>query len=273
MQKSDKKFAIIGMGNMGSAILKGLNQKEYFPKENITLVDVDTTKLELWNKEGFKTLHDEFESIRECDIVFIAIKPQDINEFLNKIKAIDGIQNKLFISIAAGITTSKMLNILGQNISIARVMPNLCASVSMSMSCWFSVNLDVNQKQIVKTILESVGSELELESENQLDAVTAISGSGPAYYFYLTELLEQSAIKLGLSAEIAKKIISATYLGSAKVFENKSTSAEELRKAVTSKGGTTEAAIQSFDSKNIKEIIEEGTLMAKNRSEELSNLN
>lgn len=267
--KINKKILIVGVGNMGAAMLKGLISNDLFENSNIFIFDKSAEKTAQFNDLDLNIVQDINRSISEMDIVVVAIKPQDITEFLSDIK--DNISEKaLIISIAAGIKISKYQDYLGDGQAVVRVMPNLCVSVNKSISAWVGRNIDSDQKTDVSNILNTIGQSVELSEEEDLNAVTAISGSGPAYYFYISELLENAAIKLGLSSEISRILVEQTLIGSAEVIKNQDISFKNLKDAVTSKGGTTEAALNHFMKNNFDEIFLKGVTEARKRSIEIS---
>lgn len=251
----NKKIAIIGAGNMGQAIAQGLLSKKVLTKDRLFLTDSKTRN----NKEA----------VQKADIIILAVKPQMASTVLKEIK--DAVKDQFIISIMAGITINTIQSSLVKKIAIVRVMPNLAAKVGHSMSVWVRSREVTNaQTELVATILEAIGMQLELQNENQINAATAISGSGTAYFFYLTELLEKGAIELGFSQEEAKTLAMQTLLGSANLLISSSHSAKDLRDAVTSKGGTTEAAFKVFKKENLDKSFQLGIKAAYNKAKELN---
>lgn len=249
-----EKIAIIGAGNMGQAIAQGLLSKKIITHDQLMLTNTKTRN----NKEA----------VANADIIILAIKPQMAHLVLDEIK--EEVKNQLVISIMAGITIDTLQQKLGKRIGVVRVMPNLGAKVGKSMSVWVkSKEVIAEHKVIVKAILEAIGTELELQEEQQINMATAISGSGPAYFFYLTELLEKAAEELGFSHEKAGLLAIQTMLGSAELLRVSQVSAEELRHAVTSKGGTTEAALSIFDKQKLGKRFVLAVKAAYNRAKEL----
>lgn len=236
----DKKIAIIGLGNMGRAIRDGILKKKLINKNQLFVSNKQSANRLVANQAG---------------ILIIAVKPQVIINVLKEIKDVIS-KDKLIISIAAGAEIKTIEKFLGKEQPIIRVMPNLCAQINQSISCWIK-NKNVSNKdiKIFKKIFQSIGQEIELKNENLLDQVTAISGSGPAYFFYLTELLEKTAIKIGLDQKLSKILTKQTFIGSAELFKNSNLSVEDLRNAITSKGGTTEAAFEKIYNSKFKNIF------------------
>lgn len=251
-----EKIAIIGNGNMGKAITSGLLSRKIVIKNQIFLTDSKTKN----NKEA----------VQKAEIIILAVKPQVIKPVLEEIK--NCIKNQLVVSILAGVTIKYIQENIGKKIAVVRVMPNLAAKVGQSMSVFVcSKEVNKTQKKLLKIILNAIGKELELQNEEQINSATAISGSGPAYFFYLTEVLGKGAIKLGFTKEEARLLAKQTLLGSADLLQASTYSAEELRHAVTSKGGVTECAILEFKKANLQAVILNGIFSAFNKAQELSN--
>ncbi len=227
----NKKIAIIGLGNMGQAIRDGILKNKLINKNQLLV-----SNKQLTNKLV----------VNQGDILIIAVKPQVIKIVLEEIKDVIS-KDKLIISIVAGVEIKSIEKFLCKKLKIIRVMPNLCAKVNQSVSCWIK-NKNVNDKdiKIFKKIFQLIGTEIELKNENLLDQVTAISGSGPAYFFYLTELMEKAAIKIGLDKKLAYELVTQTLVGSSEYLKKSKESLKTLRQKVTSKGGTTEAAFNKI---------------------------
>ncbi len=265
----NKKIAILGAGNMGQAIAHCLLKKESIQAKNLSLTDKSLSKLKGFQKLGALVESDNKKACQKADIIILAIKPQILVSILKEIK--ESVQeDQLIISIAAGISINKIKSILSKKQAIARVMPNLCAQVGESMSGWVK-SKEVIQEQIksIKIILNSIGEEIQLNKEDDIDKITAISGSGPAYVFYLAELLEKSAINIGLKKREAQILAKQTLIGTAKFLENLSESAQNLRRKVTSKGGTTEAAFKKIDNSRFEQIFCTAIKAAYERAKEL----
>lgn len=179
--------------------------------------------------------------------------------------------DKLFISVAAGISISTIQRYLGHDARIIRAMPNLCARVGESMSCWVkNKQVTLQDAKIIKTILESFGRQLEMKEEDDLNKVTAISGSGPAYLFYFIEAFIEASQRIGLDHEISKLLVMQTLKGTLSTLLQSQADVEELRKQVTSKGGTTQAAIHVLERGDFKKILYKAVQSAYNRSIELN---
>ena len=249
-----QKIAIIGSGNMGQAIAQGLLRKKIVTNDQLFLTDSQT--------------NNNTQAAQNSQIIVLAVKPQKAQVILHEMKS--AIIDQLIISIMAGITIDAIQQALGKKTAVVRVMPNLAAKIGESMSVWVkSKQVTGVQEKIVQDVLSAIGKALEVQSENQIDAATAISGSGPAYFFYFTELLEKAAQKLGFSQEEAKLLTEQTFFASSELLKKSNNSAQDLRQAVTSKGGTTEAAVQSFQKAGLQDIVEKSIFAAVQRAHAL----
>ncbi len=266
----NKTIAIIGAGVMGKAIDKGLLAKKIVSPQNLFLTNIVLEGLEEFFNQGVTVSTDNIAAVKAADIVLLTIKPQIMDSVLTEIK--DVIAEKLVISIAAGISISHMQEFLG-NKKIVRVMPNLAAQVGESMSCWIcSKEVKTSEKALAKEILTSIGKEIELQDESQIDIITPISGSGPAYVFLLAELLENEAIAMGISAIDAHLLALQTVIGSANVLQNTNKSFEQLRLNVTSKGGVTQEVVQTFEEEKLREIFHKAIENGFKKSKQLNKL-
>lgn len=243
------KVAVIGAGNMGGAIARGL-KKRY----KVVVSDLDKNKLKRLN------IRDNVKAVRGADIIILAVKPQDMDTVLDEIKG----TNKPVISIAAGITTRRIEKKLGK-IPVIRVMPNtpLLAGMGMSALCRGRYAGTRHLRKAVK-IFSGMGKVILLK-EKQMDAVTAVSGSGPAYIYFFIESLIRAAAGLGLPAHI----VIQTLKGAIALLEKTGRSPEELRRQVTSPGGTTEAAINVFQKRGLSDIIGKAVMAAHKKAREL----
>ncbi len=260
----NKKIGIIGCGNMGEALIRGMMGGGFSPKA-IFASDIRKERLNYIKKKAKVNIFSDGKKIAEkCSVIIIAVKPKDIKEILEKIRNFLN-KKKTLISIAAGISTKFIEKIVGKEIPVIRVMPNTPALVGKGVSAISKGKYAKrNHISIAKTIMKSVGSVFEIK-ENLMDKVTAISGSGPAYLFYFTEGLIKAAKEFGIPEDFALK----TIFGSAKLLEETGEKPEILRKKVTSPGGTTEAAIGWLEKKNWKKILTQAIKKAKEKSKKL----
>lgn len=264
-----KKIGIIGLGNMGHAILRGLICSGTARKSGIIGYDCDASKCRAAKREfGISIAASVTQLAGRSDVVLIAVKPQNTAPVFEKLSVSGG--GKLFMSIAAGIKTGKIEKALGGGPRVIRVMPNTPALVGEGISAIckgrYATGPDV---KIAHEIFSSVG-ETVLLNERYFDLVTAISGSGPAYFFYLKEALIEAAVRLGMDKTTAKRLVSKTAFGAARLLIETGHEPEVLRKRVTSKGGTTEQAIKVLDKAEFKKIVEDAIIAAVKRSRELS---
>ncbi len=279
------KLYFIGYGHMAEAIYQRLDKSLF---ENIFLIEKDDDRrISIDKKKHGKTqLLKSLHGIKFCnsDIVILAVKPNQIKLICNEINSLI-IEKKdlpVVISIAAGVTTTSIKDfIIQENLShlqnflnIYRAMPNLCASNGDSITGLFgsSVSDITNTKNTVSEIFSSVGEILWVKKEADLNIVTAISGSGPAYIFYIMEVMINSAQELGLSEKDAKKLVTMTLIGSGKMGLSIQNLKEQISK-VSSKGGTTEAALKVFEKENLGLIFNQAIEAAHARSKEISQSN
>jgi pyrroline-5-carboxylate reductase len=276
-------IGFIGAGNMAEAMIAALIQTGVFPPENIRFSEMHPERSS-YIAETYGAVHvsDNAGIIRDCSIVVLAVKPQQMIGVLKDLaacNAFDGIAGRLLvISIAAGlkIATFEKFIYAGktedqrQRMPVIRVMPNTPALVGAGM-CAFSANDRATEADIETTrrILEAMGKAIRCD-ETKMDAVTAISGSGPAYCYYFIESIVDAGTQLGLAPEEACRLIVSTFDGALRLIEEKGGSPADLRRNVTSPGGTTEAAIRVFETRKLKEILIAAIISAAQRSEELS---
>ena len=282
MAEFDTTIGFIGAGNMGEAFIGAVIHSGLLPAAKISVADVDVRRRDdLHSKYGVTVLPDNGTLFRSCRMVVLAVKPQHMPAVLKDVSGRGDYrlpERKLVISIAAGFPIRKIEAILYpsldaesvRNLPIIRVMPNTPALVLSAVS-GMSPNRFVIEEdaRTARTLLRAVGDVIELEEE-ALDAVTALSGSGPAYVFYLVESMTEAGIQLGLEPGAAALLAAATLRGSAKLLEASGEPPEELRRRVTSPGGTTAAAIDVFEKRGLKPIIIAALASAKRRAQELS---
>ncbi len=282
MSKINKKIGFIGAGNMGEAFVGALIQTGIFSPSMIYTSDINEKRLNILNKTyGISVMKDNFKVFSECEIIVIAVKPQHIYQVLSQISEHEGYQipnRKIVVSIAAGIPLRKIEALLYDSLNnesrerlpIIRVMPNMPALVLAGMS-GMSANKYAKAEDLntIKIILEAIGKAIEFKEED-LDAVTALSGSGPAYVFYIAEAMIEGGIKVGLEPDKAAMLTVATIQGALKLMEESNESPEILRRKVTSPGGTTEAAFKILEKNKVKQNIIEAIKAAARRSKELS---
>lgn len=266
-----KKIGFIGSGNMASSLISGLIASGH-PPEQLWASDINADTLNnLANTLKINTSNSNDAVLNAVDVVVLAVKPQVLAEVAKNAAALVQQRKTLIVSIAAGINQHSLSQWLGAETAIVRCMPNTPALVLTGATA-LHANSKVNTKQrnLAETILRSVGIALWVDDESELDAVTAVSGSGPAYYFLLMEAMEKTALELGLSAETARLLVQQTALGAAKIALESNESPEQLRKRVTSPGGTTQQAIETFTQGGFTELVSKALHAARNRSIEMS---
>jgi pyrroline-5-carboxylate reductase len=263
------KIGIVGTGNMGEAILKGLLDN-VLTAQDIICVDKSQESLDRISKAYQVVCSAEISAIKDCDVVLLAVKPQNMDEVLPLLGKVIS-EKTLIISIAVGITSSFIVKNLGiDKASVVRAMPNTPALVGKGVTGLAKGEFATDdQLTIAKNLMEAVG-QVVVVNENQIDIVAAASGSGPAYYFYVTELLIEAAVSHGLSRDVAQVLVENTFVGSSALFENSDDDVVELRKKVTSPKGTTQSAIEFLESKDLKSIWQNALGAAIKRAEEIS---
>lgn len=266
------KIGIIGGGNMGSALVGGLRQQQVSAAD-ILVADTNpqTCKL-LSEKWGISTSLHPADIIEKVELLVLAVKPQHMKVLLNEIASQFQPNKTLLISIAAGITTTQIKKWLGQSFcDVVRAMPNTPALLNAGVTGLYATK-DVSpaKKQQAQNLLNAVGETIWIEEESLMDVVTALSGSGPAYFFYLMEMLVNSATTLGLTHEIASFLTLQTAMGSAKMALLSQEDIATLRLNVTSKGGTTEAGINVLKDGKLQDLITKTLKAAAQRGKDLS---
>jgi pyrroline-5-carboxylate reductase len=263
------RIGFIGSGNMARALIGGLCDSGV-PTDNIYSFDPDTSRLEsLCDDFDIRSASSNQSMLDNCDVIVLAIKPQSMQAVISELKVSN--QKILFLSIAAGIRCSAFSKWFGQDVAMVRAMPNTPALVRAGATgLYATAEVSSQQRELAENIMRSVGITLWTERESDLDTVTALSGSGPAYFFYLMEAMEKAGESLGLSAETARLLSVQTAFGAAKLALEVDEAPEVLREKVTSPGGTTAAAIQHLDKNACRDILQQAVNAAHDRSNELA---
>ena len=263
-------IGFIGAGNMGYALIKGLINSGY-PSENIKACDLNEDLLQKRSKEfGINVYIDNAELLKACDVVVLAVKPQVLTKVCTGLRN-SITPNHLVISIVAGIRANDINRWLGGDFALVRSMPNTPALMQQGITGMFANKLvSDEQKNIVETILATVGQCFWVKEEKLIDAITAISGSGPAYFFLLMQSMTQAAIALGLDKETASALSVQTGYGASMMAVESGEDPQTLRQNVTSPNGTTQAAIESFQDQNFEGIVATATRAAYDRAHEIS---
>jgi pyrroline-5-carboxylate reductase len=265
-------IGFIGSGNMAEALIKGIISARVYKPDCILISDVRPERLKQLTEEyNVKPAEDNKELAGKADIVVLSIKPQNMAEALESIKDAIG-ADKLVISIAAGVKTANIADVLG-DMAIIRVMPNTPALIGQGASALYATTKAKPMLEKAKAIFSAVGKAIVVDDEDLIDAVTAVSGSGPAYYFLLMEEMIKVAGESGLSSDIAKYLVLQTAKGAALLAEEADKNNEsvgELRRKVTSPSGTTEAALKVLTDGQFGPLIAKAIKKAQDRSRELS---
>jgi pyrroline-5-carboxylate reductase len=259
------KIGFIGTGNMATALIKSIKSAGNYP---IISSDKDKGKLSRAEKElGIQTTLNNEDLVENSDIIFLCVKPKGINEVLEEIKS--SIKNKIIVSIAAGIKISSIESIIGKDKKLVRVMPNVnCIAGEMAAAYSCNKNVEKSDKKIINDLLNKSGIALEV-NEQKMNAVTALSGSGPAFVAYLINSFTAAAEKQGLSKETAYKLALQTFFGTSRLLQKTKIAPNELIKMVSSPGGTTVKGLEIFEKSGIKKIINKTLEAAVKRSKEL----
>ena len=260
------KIGFIGGGNMGEALIKGL-LRNGSSQNSISFIERNPERSHYLKQKYPAVSEISIKEIAQKDILIFAVKPQSMRETCEELRSYVN-PKTIIVSIAAGLSLSFFEIFFPENPRV-RVMPNTPALIGEGMSALcFSENCSPDAKERVRSIFENSGETIFVD-ESQMDIITALSGSGPAYFYLFIDCFAKAAPSLGLSFEQARKIMTQTMLGSARMLEDLSRTPEELMRQVMSPGGTTEAAIQSFQAEKIPEIIAKAVNVAVQRAEEL----
>ena len=265
----DKRIAIIGVGNMGEALVGGIVKTGLLDPARIAAFDADRERLKaISEKWKITAANDNTEAVRESDVIVLAVKPKTIPAVLNEIRSVVA-PRQMMLSIAAGVRTSLIEKRLNVPCPVVRAMPNTPALVGCGIAA-ICPGKFAKQEHLVlaRTLLGAVG-EVVVVTESQMDAVTGLSGSGPAYVYTLIEALSDGGVKMGLPRSIALKLAAQTVLGAAKMVLETGEHPAVLRDRVTSPGGTTITGMQVLESKGFRDAAISAVEAATRRSEEL----
>jgi pyrroline-5-carboxylate reductase len=263
------KISFIGGGNMGEAIIASLLTKKLAKPSDITVSDVMEPRRDfLKQKYGVAVTDNNKTAVTGKDVIVLAVKPQQMQQALAGIKGTLK-PSQLVLSIAAGVTISAISKALEHNV-IVRSMPNTPAQLGLGMTGWTATpEVTPAQKALAQQVLGAMGKEIYFKDEAALNMVTAVSGSGPAYFYLFAEALIDGGVAIGLDRQQAEVLVKQTMLGAARLMESSDKTPAELRRNVTSKGGTTEQAIKVFEESGLARIAGEAVKAACRRSEEL----
>lgn len=265
------KIALVGAGNMGAAILAGVLNADAAKAEQLICADVDTTKLNELNAQyGIAVTHDAAEAVKTADIVLLAVKPQILPAIMPKIVDFFN-KEKLIISIAAGIPAAYFEISAPDPVRVIRVMPNIAATVNATASALFAGQyVQAEDLDMAQTIFSAIGQVITVADESLLDAVTGLSGSGPAFIFIIAEALADAGVKMGLNRAQASTLANQTILGAAKMLIETGLHPGALKDMVTSPAGTTIAGVAAMEQHGVRAGIIAAVEAATARSQKLS---
>lgn len=263
-------IVFIGGGNMARSLIGGMVANGTLVQDITVVEPVEALRRQLEQDFGIKTADEAQSTLEQADCVLLAVKPQVLKAVVEPLAPTLASRRPLLISIAAGVTEPKLNQWCGSGHAVVRCMPNTPSLLREGATALYANSqVSEEQKRLAQEILSAVGLALWVEQEQQLDAVTAVSGSGPAYFFAFIEAIQAAGEKLGLSSEQARQLTIQTALGAARMAAESGEAPGTLRERVTSKGGTTAAALASFAESGLNEIVEKALTAARDRSEQL----
>lgn len=267
-----RKIAFIGAGNMTRSIVSGLVKNAY-PAELITASNPSIGKLSALQADfSIKVTQDNIEAVNVSDVIVLAVKPQLMEQVCAKLAQQQNLSGKLFVSIAAGITTARLQQMLGAEFPIVRTMPNTPSALGKGMTGLFAdTNVNKIDKQYAADLMGQVGEIAWVEKESMINGVIAAAGSSPAYFFLFLEAMQKEAQQQGFDPATARLMVQQAMLGTAEmVCHNPHLELSELRTQVTSKGGTTAKAIESFQQQGLEQLVANAMQAAVKRAEEMA---
>lgn len=267
------RIAFIGGGNMTTALVGGLRARGT-PGTAIWVADPVPAQLERLRREyGVHVTKDNAAAVRETEVVVLAVKPQQMAEVVRGLATEFAARRHNVISVAAGIRLADLARWLGEGVAVVRAMPNRPALIGAGVTALYAGRaVDESARAAVELVMSGAGATVWLTDESQMDAVTAISGSGPAYFFLLVEALEAAGLDLGLPRETARRLAVETARGAGRMAAESGESPAALREQVTSKGGTTAAALEVLEGAGVRGIFARAVAAAARRSAELADL-
>jgi pyrroline-5-carboxylate reductase len=265
------KASFIGGGNMGGALIRGLIARG-LPAQNIRVGEAyETRRRELASELGVHATADNRDAVRDADVVVIAVKPQDMAVTVGSLAEAFAQRPPLVVSIAAGIRVADIAGWCGPGVVVVRAMPNRPAlNGAGATGIYAPSGLSDGHRQLAADVLGAVGTTVWVPDEDLIDVVTALSGSGPAYFFLLAELMADAAVNLGMERATALELAIQTLFGAGRMARDSDGDLARLRAEVTSKGGTTEAAVRAFDAANLRGIVAAALQAATDRGREMA---
>jgi pyrroline-5-carboxylate reductase len=269
--KPQCRIVCIGGGNMARALIGGWIATGFSASQLAVAEPNESSRLALTHDFGIQCFSDNQLAVQQADVWLLAVKPQLMPSVCQALRAQADVSAPLVISIAAGISTTSLQSWLGDAARIVRSMPNTPALIGQGATGLFAgTHVESDARDVATALMRSVGKTVWLAHEQQMDAVTATSGSGPAYFFLLIEAMQQAAIELGLAPETARELVLQTALGAATMARNSDKTAAELRISVTSPGGTTQAALEVFNDGQFSQLVKQALGAAQARGREMS---
>lgn len=264
----DLRITFIGGGNMAEALLAGLLTAGHAP-ELITVAEPLAARRSMLHEQyGIRCVEANSQAVNTADMVVLAVKPQQMESAAQDVGAALKMDCTV-VSIAAGVNVASLRRWLAGHVHVVRVMPNTPALLGAGMSVLYSDAAECDKRR-AEYLLDACGESMRVEDEQLMHAVTAISGSGPAYFFLMAEVMQAAGVKLGLDEAMAAKLVAQTTLGAGRMLMESGRSAEALRHQVTSPGGTTQAALDMMYEMGLPAAVREGVMAARKRSEEMS---
>jgi pyrroline-5-carboxylate reductase len=267
---NNKTIAFIGAGNMARSIIGGLVANG-FVATNIIAANPSMGKLESLSQDfNVVVTQDNLKAVKDADMVVMAVKPQMMKMACEQLAAIKHkLAGKLFVSLAVGVSAQRIRSLLTVDVPVIRCMPNTPSLFGKGVSGLFASGINDQQKAFTDYVIGSTGLTVWVEQEQQIDAITAVSGSGPAYFFLFMEAMVAKAQQLGFDEATARQLVQHTATGAATMVEHSELSIAQLRQNVTSKGGTTAAALAVFETQNLTQLVDEAMQAATDRAQVL----
>jgi pyrroline-5-carboxylate reductase len=267
----NKKIAFIGAGNMSRSIIGGMVGNE-FPPANVIAANPSPGKLDALTRDfAISTTQDNLQAVKDADMVVLSVKPQMMATVCEQLAELgEQLNDKLFVSLAAGVTCDRIKTLLGQDVPMIRCMPNTPALYGKGVSGLFASNAGQVQQAFAEYVMKAAGLVVWVDKEQKIDAITAISGSGPAYFFMFMEAMVDKAQKLGFDEQTARQLVQHTASGATTMVENSGESIAVLRQKVTSKGGTTAAALGVFAEQGLPTMVDDAMQAACDRAHEMA---
>jgi pyrroline-5-carboxylate reductase len=263
--------AFVGGGHMGGALIRGLISRGMSPQKISVGEALQPRRIALADELGVHVTADNREAVSGADVVVLAVKPQDMAGTAQALSDVFAQRQPLVLSIAAGIRVADVMSWCGPGVAVVRAMPNRPALIGAGATAMYShPSLSEAHRSLAAQVLGAVGITVWVPDEDALDVVTALSGSGPAYFFLLAELMTDAAVKLGLEPASAQELAIQTLFGSGRMARDSDGDLARLRAEVTSKGGTTEAAVRSFEAANLRGIVAAALSAATERGREMA---